>query len=391
MSSKRILELANTIHFNTEKIDAHLTLNGLPTPSFAADNPPKLLFGHGPELDAARQSVVDATDELHALMLGPTGLLSSLFVRAPSEPGINIANFMKHNSLLSVQAIIRFNLNNFPHGKEEVTFGELAADCELSEPEVRRLLRHAMAYRIFHEPRKGYVAHTAASKRLSDPLMKAWLCFVTDELWPSAVKTVDALQKWPDVQEPDQTSFNLANNTTGLFFDENSKDAARETRYADAMGWFSSAPGFEPTGLVEGIPWEKYQTVVDVGGNTGLVSQAIAKKYPSVRFIVQDRTKPIAEGIESLAPEFKERITFMVHDFFEEQPIIADVYLLRWILHDWSDRYAIKILRALILALKNGAKVVLNEFVLPPPGVASAFLSRSMRSVNSWLLTRNFY
>ncbi|PVI02547.1 hypothetical protein DM02DRAFT_701349 [Periconia macrospinosa] len=134
MSSKRILELANIIHSNTEKIDAHLTSNRLPTPSFAADNPPKLLFGHGPELDTARQSVVDATDELQALMLGPTGLLSSLF----------------HNSLLSVQAIIRFNLTEFPDGKEEVTFGELAAGCGLNEPEVKRLLRHAMAYRIFH-------------------------------------------------------------------------------------------------------------------------------------------------------------------------------------------------------------------------------------------------
>lgn len=80
MSSSRILELANVIQANTEKIDAHLTSKDLPTPSFAADNPPTLLFGHGPEIEIARQSIVDATDELQALMLGPTGVLSSLFV-----------------------------------------------------------------------------------------------------------------------------------------------------------------------------------------------------------------------------------------------------------------------------------------------------------------------
>ena len=80
MSSNRIVQLANIIQRNTEEIDAHLTLQGLPNPSFTADNPATLLFGQGPKVDAARQSVVDATDELQALMLGPTGLLSSLFV-----------------------------------------------------------------------------------------------------------------------------------------------------------------------------------------------------------------------------------------------------------------------------------------------------------------------
>lgn len=121
--------------------------------------------------------------------------------------------------------------------------------------------------------------------------------------------------------------------------------------------------------------------MVDVGGNTGLVSQAIAKKHPSIKFIVQDRPEPIAEGMERLSPEFKDRITFMQHDFFQDQTIAADVYLFRWILHDWSDKYAIKILRALIPALKGGAKVVLNEFVLPPPGAASAFISKTLRRV----------
>ena len=273
------------------------------------------------------------------------------------------------------------NLSEFPDGKEEVSFGEIAAKCGLNEPEVRRLLRHAMAFRIFHEPRKGYVAHTAASKRLSHPLMKAWLGFATEELWPSAVKTVDALQKWPDAQEPNQTSFNLAHETDDIFFTEIAKEPARDTRYADAMGWFNSGPGLEPTGLVDSIPWEQYRTVVDVGGNTGLVSQAIAKKHKSVKFFVQDRPEPIKEGIDRLSPEFEDRITFMEHDFFAEQPVIADVYLFRWILHDWSDKYAITILRALIPALKDGAKVILNEFVLPPPGGASAFTNKVLRLV----------
>ena len=45
----------------------------------------------------------------------------------------------------------------------------------------------------------------------------------------------------------------------------------------------------------------------------------------------------------------------MEHDFFFlEQPVkSADVYLIRWILHDWPNTYAFKILRALVPALNE--------------------------------------
>ena len=248
-----------------------------------------------------------------------------------------------------------------------------------------------MAYRIFTEPQKGYVAHTAASKNLAHPSMRAWLSFATEELWPSATKTVDVLEKWPDAQEPNNTSFNLAHGTEDIFFHEIAKHPARDKRYADAMAWFASGPGFEPTGLVEAIPWGEYDTVIDIGGNTGLISQAISQKHPSVKFIVQDRPEPVAEGRARLPQELQDTVTFMEHDFFQDQPICADAYLLRWVLHDWSDKYAIKILRALIPALKKGARIILNEFVLPPPGVASSYQSKVLRLVISLFIIRLVY
>ena len=79
MPPNRIVQLANIIQENTQKIDEYLISSDLPTPSFAPDNPHTLLR-HGEKIETARQAVVDATDELQALMLGPTGLLTSLFV-----------------------------------------------------------------------------------------------------------------------------------------------------------------------------------------------------------------------------------------------------------------------------------------------------------------------
>ncbi|KAI0867285.1 hypothetical protein GGS24DRAFT_486087 [Hypoxylon argillaceum] len=73
----------------------------------------------------------------------------------------------------------------------------------------------------------------------------------------------------------------------------------------------------------------------------------------------------------------------MAHDFLTEQPIVgADVYFFRWIFHNWSDKYSIKILRNHIPALKKGAKIVINDNILPQPGVISQWQEDRLRSMD---------
>ena len=74
MGSSRIIELAEGIASNVAKINTYTTSQGLPAPSFDADSPLELLFH--PEISTLRQKTLDATDELHALMVGPVGILT---------------------------------------------------------------------------------------------------------------------------------------------------------------------------------------------------------------------------------------------------------------------------------------------------------------------------
>ena len=74
MDRSRIAELAGIISANTAEIDAYIAARGLPSPSFDADSPPELLLCA--EVAELRQRILDATDELHALMLGPVGVLT---------------------------------------------------------------------------------------------------------------------------------------------------------------------------------------------------------------------------------------------------------------------------------------------------------------------------
>ena len=74
------------------------------------------------------------------------------------------------------------------------------------------------------------------------------------------------------------------------------------------------------------------------------------------------------------------RLSFYGHDFLKPQPIEgADVYLLRMILHDWPDKYAIQILRNIVPAMRPGARVILNESCVPEPGSVSVQREKRVR------------
>ncbi|KAL8650148.1 MAG: hypothetical protein Q9210_003995 [Variospora velana] len=338
MATSRITELATIIATHTKQIDAHLAAKGLPSPSFDPESPAGALLDS--EVIASRQSILDATDELHALMQGPVDIITA----------------RPYNSWISLQAIVRFGLaSSFPAGKDEATFAELAVTSGLPEAYVRRLLRHAMTFRIFQEPSEGIVRHTGASKMLAEsPLLRQWTGMISEELWPAATKEIT---KHPD----------------------------RDQRYADAMTYASNRPGLEAHHPLNGYDWASLgeSTIVDVGGSHGSLSIAIAEKFPLLRFIVQDRPQVAALGQKNLPAYLHGRVEFMEHDFFKEQPVKdADIYMLRWILHDWSDKYAARVLQALIPALKPGAKVMLFEQVIPVSGAIPKFQERAYRSMD---------
>ena len=101
------------------------------------------------------------------------------------------------------------------------------------------------------------------------------------------------------------------------------------------------------------------------------------KAFPSLRLIVQD-----IEMNEAMKVDNKEaKIEWMAHDFFTPQTIVADVYLYRFIFHNYADEKAVDILKAAIPALKPGARIVINDSGLPDPGQVRWFDERAARFV----------
>jgi trans-aconitate methyltransferase len=156
----------------------------------------------------------------------------------------------------------------------------------------------------------------------------------------------------------------------------------REKAFASTMTYMQERHGFGNTSeqLLSAYDWASAKQVVDIGGSLGATSADIVRKFPSIHCIVLDLPEIIVEARQKVSEDVTENITFEAHDFFQDEPIRdADVYLLRWILHDWSDQRAILILQNLIPGLKNGANIIVQEFILPEPGLVSFYHEKTIR------------
>ncbi|KUJ13969.1 putative O-methyltransferase [Mollisia scopiformis] len=360
----RIQELARIIAVHTDLIDLFITSKDQQQPSFDINLPETLSLPSA--LQESRKLVIEAMTELKELLQGPKELLLS----------------NSSNQLLSLRYIYHFRIaHSFPVGAE-ATFLQISKVCGLNEPDVRRIMRHEMAHRIFREVQKGVVVHTGASQLLAqNRQLQAWVGTCVEEMWPSAA--VPAMIKWPNSQKPSHTGFSLANDTDEPIYETLRKDPQRAARFAEGMSSFATGAGYETQHVVEYSLWSSISggLVVDCGGSHGDFMIAIAKKYPSWNFIVQDLASTI-ESRPELPPGLENRVTFMAHDFFTEQPVKnADVYFFRWIFHNWSDRYSLRILRSLIPALKPQARVIINDACLPEPNTLPIMAERSIRSM----------
>ncbi|KAI1146766.1 S-adenosyl-L-methionine-dependent methyltransferase [Nemania diffusa] len=121
------------------------------------------------------------------------------------------------------------------------------------------------------------------------------------------------------------------------------------------------------------FPWASLgpSTVVDVGGGAGGFCLQLSHICPDLRFIIQDRAPVLelakkevwpAENPGALAAG---RVQFVPHDFFEPNPTPnAAVYWLRYILHDWSDDYCVRILEAIQPAMGPKSRILICDQVM---------------------------
>jgi len=164
----------------------------------------------------------------------------------------------------------------------------------------------------------------------------------------------------------------------------------QSVRFQATMGQMASVEN--STVISGGFPWESLPEgtkIVDVGGGVGTACQEIMKKNPLLKFTVQELPSVIGQANavssstsmpsfdlltvgsqywDQYEPKAVEdgQVTIQAHDFFALQPVKdADIFLLRSILHDWSNSKAIEILKRLREAAVPGkTRVVVMDAVI---------------------------
>jgi hypothetical protein len=104
-----------------------------------------------------------------------------------------------------------------------------------------------------------------------------------------------------------------------------------------------------------------FTVAVDVGGSRGTLVASLLQRNPDARGILFD-LPDIIEGVEPTITDT--RIDLVGGSFFDSVPE-GDLYLLKMILHDWTDEQSEAILRTIRSAIRPGGHVAIIETVLP--------------------------
>jgi len=120
----------------------------------------------------------------------------------------------------------------------------------------------------------------------------------------------------------------------------------------------------ESQALVAAYDFSGIEHLIDVGGGRGLLLQTVHQQNQGLRGTLFDQ----AAVVEALPvpSDLEGRLQIVSGDFFQAVPAGGDAYLLKHILHDWSDAACLTILGHIRNGLAPGGRVLILEQVIPP-------------------------
>jgi hypothetical protein len=294
-----------------------------------------------------------------------------------------------------MHALYRFRIPHHLGLHETVPYGVLAERCGLTEDDLRRYLRMAMSLRLFQERRDpgtgaSMVGHSAASAVfVALPSALDFLGMLTEDMNPASSRLAEALTRFSASQEPSEAAACIAMGTEGRldYYAAIARDEDTVRRVSAGMSMATQMPSHAVAHFVENCGWDAPKNkrpqedgekeeekkrpvcptkIVDIGGSEGELCKALLERYPAIAEAVSLDRAEVVEGL--VVPDrLRGRLRFGAYDFLEqEQPVTgADVYIFRNCFHNWPDKYAVRMLRNQIPALRRGARVFVNEACLP--------------------------
>lgn len=239
------------------------------------------------------------------------------------------------------------------------TADDLATATETNADALRRVLRLLVSVGVFTENEGGGFALTPLGDCLRAEVPQSARATV---LLFAGVGVQDA---WKELEycvrtgEPAYRKRGLADP-----FAEMARSPEDAANFDAAMADFTSRIATAVAATYEFAP---LRTIVDVGGGNGALLVGILSAHSQLEGIVFDRPEVAERARKEIAARgLTKRCRAVGGDFFEGVPRDGDAYLLKHVIHDWSDERAVAILRNCHRAMGSNAKLLIVEGVYPP-------------------------
>jgi predicted O-methyltransferase YrrM len=236
--------------------------------------------------------------------------------------------------------------------------GDLAEATQADPDALRRLLRMLAAHGVFAERGDGRFEQTELSTLLRDDAagsLRSMLLMYGSEVWRVP---------WGEMVHSIRTGETAFSKMHGAeLFEYMKRDGEFAATFNRAMTEGSARLAAE---IVVAYDFSGFGTIVDVGGGQGWLLSAILRAVPAARGVLVDLPHVI-ETARALIGErgVADRCELVSGSFFESVPAGGDAYVLKWIIHDWNDADATRILRTVRAAVPRTGRLIVFDRVLP--------------------------
>ena len=221
---------------------------------------------------------------------------------------------------------------------------------------LERLLRALAAEGLFRRDGDGMYWPTPVSDLLRSGHPGSQRALMTTLLGGEAFEAWGAIEASLRTGE---TAFDVRHDASWLAFYAAHPAAGRA--FAEAMT--DTTRAFEDA-ILEADAFPEFAFAVDVGGSHGSLLRRLLERHTEARGVVFDLPEVI-DGLPTASAGLRDRFTAVGGDFFEAVPEGGDLYLLKFILHDWDAERAETILRRVREAVRADGRVAIIETVLP--------------------------
>ncbi len=237
---------------------------------------------------------------------------------------------------------------------------DLAAAADVDADALGRVLRALAAVGVYTEDDRGWFANNAESNGLRSGVpgsVAAMAGFIGQSdhwsTWGHLLHTVRTGENgFADLYGTDVWTYRAGRPDQARLFD----------------AWMAANTQTIAAAVIAAYDFTGARVVVDVAGGTGALLGAVLEAHPQLTGILLEQPEVIARAAELIATtSWGERCQLVSGSMFEAVPAGGDVYLVKSILHDWSDPEAVEILSCCREAMAGSARLLILERLLEGP------------------------